>query len=438
MRTRARSARFRVQKENEVPVYPVLDNPPKESACGSDLLRGRDMLCFSHDWNGDPLSKTHLMRLLARDNRILWVNSIGYRAPSVSRADFSRAFRKLVAATQPIREVERNLFVLSPLALPAYGVPALRALNAHLLRFQVKQAMRRLRFRRPINWIFNPAASLIAGSLGEEQLIYYCVDEYTAFQGVATQALTDLENGLLRAANLVIVSAERLYNSKSQVNPRTVLVRHGVDYDHFKTALDPQTEVPEEIARLPRPRIGYFGLMSADWVDVDLLASVARRFPDSSLVLLGKVAMDLSALQRLPNVHLLGRKPYACLPAFCKGFDVALIPFPISEVTLNANPLKAREYLAAGLPVVSTPIPEVEVLGKCRIAADPAAFAAAIEAALTDPGPRRERSESVRPQSWQARLDEIRGHMADLAGTRPPRWCSNDYRKATEKAGAEV
>jgi glycosyltransferase involved in cell wall biosynthesis len=404
-----------MQKENIVTVSQLLDNPRKVSVSGSDLLRGRDMLCFSHDWNGDPLSKTHLMRLLARDNRILWVNSIGYRAPSVNRADFSRAFRKLAAATQPIREVERNLFVLSPLALPAYGVPALRALNAHLLRFQVKQAMRRLRFRRPINWVFNPAAGLIAGSLGEDQLIYYCVDEYTAFSGVPTAALTALENGLLRRADLVIVSAERLYQSKSQVNPRTVLVRHGVDHEHFRKALDPQTEIPEDIAHLPRPRIGYFGLMSADWVNVDLLAGVASRFPGGSLVLLGKVAMDLSSLERLPNVHLLGRKPYASLPAYCKGFDVALIPFPISDVTLNANPLKAREYLAAGLPIVSTPIPEVEVLGRCTIAAGPEAFSAAVEAALEVPGSRRERSDCVRHQSWQARLDEIRKHMAPLA-----------------------
>src|SRR4051812_38664893 len=133
-------------------------------------LSGRDMLCFSHDWTGDPLSKTHLMRLLARENRILWVNSIGYRAPTASRADVARAFRKLAAATRPLSNPEPNLYVLNPLAIPAYGVPALRALTARLLRLQVRWAMRRLRFRRPVNWVFNPAASVIAGSLGEERL----------------------------------------------------------------------------------------------------------------------------------------------------------------------------------------------------------------------------------------------------------------------------
>ena len=380
-------------------------------AAATDSLHGRDMLCFSHDWTGDPLSKTHLMRLLARDNRVLWVNSIGYRAPTVSRADVSRAFHKLAAATRPLRNPEPNLYVLSPLAIPAYGMPAVRALNAWLLRLQVRWAMRRLGFRRPINWVFNPAAALIAGSLGEDKLIYYCVDEYTQFSGVAAASLAALEDQLLRRADLVIVSAERLLHSKSQANPRTVLVRHGVDHTHFRRALDPATEVPPEVARLPRPVIGFFGLI-ADWVDVDLMAHVARQFPTGSLVVLGKATTDVSTLEQLPNVHLLGRRPYEALPAYCKGFDVALMPFRINELTLNANPLKVREYLAAGLPVVSTPIPEVEVLGQCRIAGEPGAFVDQVKEALRNPGPRPEVSEAVRGESWEARLDEIRDHLA--------------------------
>jgi glycosyltransferase involved in cell wall biosynthesis len=379
-------------------------------------LRGRDMLCFSHDWSGDPLSKTHLMRLLARDNRILWVNSIGYRAPSASGADFRRAIEKLKAASSPVREAEKNIFVLNPLAIPAYGVPAMRALNRQLLRLQVKRAMKRLGFERPINWVFNPAAGVVAGALDEDLLIYYCVDEYTAFSGVAMQSLIDLERGLLRRADLVIVSAERLLQSKQRENRRTVLVRHGVNFEHFRKALSPETVVPPELARLPKPVIGYFGLMAADWFDVPLMVHVARHFSKGSIVLLGKVTTDLSVLTSLPNVHHLGRKPYEALPGYCKGFDVSVLPFPISEVTLNANPLKVREYLAAGLPVVSTAIPEVEVLGLCRIGRDPGGFVREIEAALETPGPRVERSDQVRGESWEARLDEIRGHVAALAG----------------------
>jgi glycosyltransferase involved in cell wall biosynthesis len=190
-------------------------------------------------------------------------------------------------------------------------------------------------------------------------------------------------------------------------------VRHGVDHRHFRRALDADTIVPDDLARLPRPILGFFGLI-AEWVDLDLIAHLAARFPKGSVVLLGKATVDLSGLARFPNIHLFGRKPYADLPAYGKGFDVALMPFVVNELTLNANPLKVREYLAAGLPVVSTPIPEVEALGLCRIASGPEAFASEVESALADPGPRAGRSDAVRHEGWDARIDEIRAHLAEL------------------------
>jgi glycosyltransferase involved in cell wall biosynthesis len=385
------------------PMSPVLG--------ATSVLTGRDVLCFSHDWTGDPLSKTHLMRLASRENRVLWVNSIGYRTPGLNKADVGRVWRKLKASRESLREVEPNIFVLNPLAVPAYGWKAARALNRWWLRRQVRSAMRTLGFARPINWVFNPAAAVLAGQLGEDVLIYQCVDEYSAFSGVGAQALLDLEADLLRKADLVVVSADKLYQSKGRHNPRTVVVRHGVDYLHFRKALDPATVVPPDIAALPRPVIGFFGLI-ADWVDVELMAEVAKRYPHGSLVVLGKATTDTSVLKSLPNVHLLGRKPYADLPAYCKGFDVALNPFRINELTLNANPLKVREYLAAGLQVVATNIPEVALLGTCRVADTRDEFLRHVDDALRTPGPRPEISEAVRSEGWGARLGEIDRHLA--------------------------
>ena len=380
---------------------------------GNDVLKGRDVLCFSHDWSGDPLSKTHLMRLVSADNRVLWVNSIGYRTPTASKADISRAFKKLAAATNSLKEVEPNIFVLNPLAIPAYGNPRIRQLNRSLLKLQVKRAMKQLGFRHAINWVFNPAAAVIAGAFDEDLLIYQCVDEYTAFSGVTSNHLADLETQLLERSDVVIVSADLLFQSKAKYNPNTFIVRHGVDYKHFSKALDETTIVPEEIRDLPRPIIGFFGLI-ADWVDVDLMAYVASKFPNGSLVVLGKSTTDVSVLEAQPNAHLLGRKPYADLPAYCRGFDVALMPFRINELTLNANPLKVREYLAAGLPVISTPIPEVELLGQCRIAGDKDAFVDEIHAALNDPGPSIQRSLAISHESWDAKLAEIAEHLAPI------------------------
>jgi glycosyltransferase involved in cell wall biosynthesis len=376
------------------------------------LLVGRDMLCFSHDWTGDPLSKTHLMRLLARENRVLWVNSIGYRNPNLAaKKDLSRAFTKLTAAIQPVRQAEPNLYVMSPLVIPAWGQSWVQSFNKRFLTWQVWRVMRNLRFHQPINWIFNPAASILARELGEDKVIYYCVDEYTAFSGVNRERLLQLESELLNKADAVFVSAEALLHTKKSPRVPTELIRHGVDYEHFRKALSEELEVHPLIKNLPKPIIGYFGLIAEDWVDVPLLVQVAQAFPQASIVLLGKSTMNLDALSGFSNVHILGRQPYESLPAFSKGFDVALIPFPISEVTLNANPLKAREYLAAGLPVVSTSIPEVEVLGECRIGRTPSEYIAEIRNALKSPGPNKERSLRMESESWSARLNWIDEHL---------------------------
>jgi len=380
----------------------------------SRVLHGRDMLCFGHDWSGDPLSKTHLMRLLARDNRVLWINSIGYRAPTASGRDLKRIFTKLRSFAEPVREVERNIFVLNPLAIPAYGVPAMQKVNRELLKLQVWRAMDKLGFRRVINWVFNPTAAVVAGALSEDLVVYYCVDEFTAFSGISPQ-LVALERQLIEKADLVVVSSEKLRQTKSAFNPRTTLIRHGVQYAHFAKALAPETRIPDDVARLPKPVIGYFGLMAEDWIDIDLMVHVAKHFSTGSMVLLGKVTTDLSRLTALPNVHVLGRKPFEELPAYCKAFDVAINPFPLNEVTLNSNPLKVREYLAAGLPVVSTRIPEVEVVPRARIADSKEEFVKAIEDALAQgAGPRLERSLTMKGESWEGKVEELRRAVAAL------------------------
>jgi glycosyltransferase involved in cell wall biosynthesis len=378
-------------------------------------LRGRDLVVFSNDWDGDPLSKVHIMRILSRDNRVLWVNSIGNRAPKANAHDLQRIWRKLSSFTEGIREVEPNLFVLAPLAIPFYGSEVVRATNRELLRLQVKRAMKQLHFKRPISWSFLPASAPVSGTLGEEFVVYHCVDEFSAFSDTNGKHIAELEARLLRKADLVITSAERLRENKAKVNPNTVLVRHGVDYQHFVKACDPETKIPEDIAKLPKPVIGFFGLM-ADWVDQEAIIATAKAHPEGSVVVIGKVApdCDVSAMKAVPNIHFLGRQPYASLPGYCRAFDVALMPFKVNELTLNANPLKVREYLAAGLPVVSTDIPEVRKVGQCKLATSTEDFVRKVDECLAEgAGPIRERAERIFHESWDARVEEIRGHVGE-------------------------
>jgi len=381
----------------------------------SEPLRGRDIVCFPQDWTGDPLSKTHIMRILSRDNRILWVNSIGLRAPSVSKADIGRSFEKLSKVMKPTVEVEPNLFVMNPLAIPAYGNSLIKKLNGLSLRWQIKRTMKKLGFKRPVNYTFLPSAALLAKRLGEDYLIYHCVDEYAAFSDIEAGPILALEKELMQKSDLVVVSAEKLLDDKKSENRNTHLIRHGTDWRHFRTALDPDLELPPEVVDLPKPIIGFHGLL-ADWVDFELIKKVAEHFRHGSVVLVGKVAADAekhaSVLDGVVNVHFLGRKPYADLPAYCKSFDVALNPFVVNELTLAANPLKVREYLAAGLPVVSTDIPECRVLSDCLIGTDHADFIAKIESALADPKPREVISDAIAHESWDAKVDEIRALIA--------------------------
>jgi hypothetical protein len=377
-----------------------------------DLLTGRDVVCFANDWDGDPLSKTHLMRIVARRNRVLWVNSLGNRAPRADVADAARAWKKVRQALRGLVEVEPNLHVLSPLYLPAYGSGPVRSFNRVALAAQVRMAMRRLGMKRPIAWAFLPSAAAVVGSLGESLVIYQVVDEFSAFSD-ASPHIAALERRLLARADLVIASSAPLLESKSRQHPRVVLVRHGVDHAHFARALDPALEVPPDLAALRRPVIGFYGLI-ADWIDLRLIREVADAHSRASVILIGKVATDLGPLRGAPNVHLLGRKPYAALPAYCKGFDVAITPFTRNELARNANPLKAREYLAAGLPNVCTDLPELRALPGCTVVETGPAFVEAVGRALAQPGSRRERSELVRAEGWEARVEEIRGHLAGL------------------------
>lgn len=372
-------------------------------------LRGCDIVCFSNDWTGDPLSKMHLMRILSKENRILWIDSLGNRAPRANLQDVRRIGRKLSAAWNTLkspRQVEPNLHVLSPLALPVWQSRFAADLNRRWLGLQIERAMEHLCFRAPVVWCFLPSAAWVATSLRRRLLVYHCVDEFSEFTG-APPNLLEQEARLARAADLVIVSSERLLERKKALNPHIELVRHGVDHAHFSRALLPELDIPADLARLPRPRLGFFGLLE-DWIDAELLEAVAQAFPQGSLVLIGRARADFSRLKAMPNVHFLGGRPYEALPAYCKGFDVALMPFRINELTMNSNPLKVREYLAAGLPVVSTAIPEIEALGLCAIGNERQEFVEAIARALTDPGPSRTRSEHVRDQSWEQRVEEIR------------------------------
>jgi glycosyltransferase involved in cell wall biosynthesis len=379
------------------------------------MVEGKEIICFANDWDGEPLSKKHIMKRLARRNRVLWVNSIGNRSPKVNRNDINRIFKKIRQCFNGVKQVEENLYVFSPVMIPFYHSKLLRKINQWILARMLRSKLKELGFKKPITWTFAPSSADVVGRLGETKVIYHCVDEFAAFSDAPQMAIQKMEETLLRKADLVIVSASTLQESKRKLNPNTHLVRHGVDYHHFKKALDPAVVIPADVAHLPHPIIGFHGLL-ADWVDLGVIRKMALERPDWSVVILGSSQTDLSPISGLKNVHLLGKRPYETLPAYCKAFDVAILPFVVNTLTRFANPLKLREYLAAGLPVVSSDLPEVRSLGgDVRIAAGPAEFIEHVAHILNHEktGPSPERSKTMERESWDDKVELLSRFLDD-------------------------
>jgi glycosyltransferase involved in cell wall biosynthesis len=235
-------------------------------------------------------------------------------------------------------------------------------------------------------------------------LIYHCADDYASVRGFPG-SLPELEADLCRQADLVITTSETLCQARRRFNPNTHWVPNGADVAHFSAAAAPAAE----LSGVPRPVIGFVGGLS-EWVDITLVAELARAHPEWSFVLVGPVAIDISSVVGLPNVRRLGPRPYASLPDYLAAMDVGLIPFKQDQLTHHADPIKAYEYLAAGLPIVATDLPALRRLGDViRLADSPAAFAAHIEAALREDrlSNRQRRQAEAARHSWTSRFETI-------------------------------
>jgi glycosyltransferase involved in cell wall biosynthesis len=369
------------------------------------------IIAFAKDWNEDPTSNHHVLRELAKSRRVLWLNSIATRKPELASArDLGKIRRKLGEFARGATNVEHDLWVATPLALPFPHSPAARAVNRRILRATIRALRARLGIGDFQLWTFLPNVADYVGTLGEQLAVYYCVDEWSLFGYLDRQQTAAAERALLGKVDAVFAINDALADAKRRVHPRTFVAPHGVDHALFALALDDATSIPADLAELPRPRLGFYGTIR-DWVDLELVAAVARARPSWSIALIGQQLADASAVRGLRNVHLLGQKPHAALPAYCKGFDVGLIPYRIDDRMSFVNPLKLREYLSAGLPVVATRVPEVARYAQlgARTAANVPELIAAIEAALVegDAATRRARSAAMVNETWSARVADV-------------------------------
>lgn len=374
---------------------------------GGPGLVGQNIICFAKDWSEDPTSCNHVLRELARDNRVLWLNSISTRAPSLSSGrDLRKILHKLMACLRGPVAAQKNLWVYTPLVLPYHHNERVAAVNRWLLRTTIRTLRRRLGMDRFQLWTFVPTSAEYAGAMGEDRLIYYCTDNWAQFSAVDGEKIGGMVEALARKADVVFATSHLLVEGLSRFNRNTHLSSHGVSYDLFARAVQDETRVPPDLAALPGPVLGYYGLIE-DWLDQELIAHLAERHPEWTVVLVGRVCVDTSRLQRLANVHFLGRKPHEQLPNYCKGFDVGLIPHKVNELTTHMNPIKLREYMSAGLPIVSTALPEMRRHpDQCTVAENYLQFEHAVaEAVATDSLElRRARSAKMSSETWDRKV----------------------------------
>lgn len=373
------------------------------------------IVCFAKDWDGHPTSNTHVMRLLAQRQPVLWLSSIGMRAPSAaSGRDLRRIGRKLRGFLAGPREVEPGLWVASPLALPdprhAWGV----RLNRHLLGATVRRLARQVGMASWDVWTFLPNVVDYLPALDPSLLVYYCVDAWAHSPSYDGARLRVLEARLCARADLVFCTSRPLVDDKRLLCRAVHHAPHGVDHAHFARAVDPATPVDPAIAALPGPVLAVVALVDHR-VDLALLDAVAATRPDWTLAIVGPVHVDPGPLARRPNVRLLGPVAYDRLPSVLRGCAVGLVPFVLDDYTRHVNPIKLREYLSAGLPVVATPIPEAATYAPaCRVAHGASDTIAAVGDAIASDSPaaRARRSEAMRGERWEARVAAIEAVVA--------------------------
>jgi glycosyltransferase involved in cell wall biosynthesis len=369
------------------------------------------ILFFGNDWFAENRTSSHqIARWLAKSFRVYYLECPGLRVPKGSGRDFKKIFAKMGRFLRGARPVKEGLTVRTLLQLPFHRFRVVRRVNQTFMLWTVRWLMWREGIRGSIAWFMVPHLSSLVGKLGAELSIYYCIDDYAALPHVNPQAVRAMDEELTRRAELVFVASDTLLGAKMQLNPNTRVSPHGVDFEHFAKAQDETLAIPADIANLPRPIVGFFGLIER-WIDLDLVNYLAERRPQWSFVLIGRVAIPQDQAPRRPNIHYLGRRTYQELPAYGRRFDVSIIPYRLTQQVLHANPIKLREYLAMGKPVVSVSTPEIDKYADVvDIAHTREEFLAKLDAALVrPPAPEemRRRMNRVASESWDARLSEV-------------------------------
>lgn len=383
---------------------------------------------FADDWGRHPSSCQHIFRRITPQAEVLWVNTVGLRTPRLSLYDLRRSWeilsgwlipKKRTAPAGPnvdsapkpgAGETFPAPTVVRPVMLPFFHWKWAERVNQTLISRSVRKALKTFAPGKPK--VLVSALPIIPGLFRESgwaRKVYYCVDDFTTWPGVSGDTMQRLEQALLPHCDVVIATSVGLMETRGPKAPRAHLLTHGVDANHFGKA---SKKEPHALVRnLPKPVLGMFGSFDQR-VDGALLIELARRHPEGTVVAIGPVDRDLGEFASDPNIRFPGAVPYAELPACIAGFDILILPYVVDASTDKINPLKLKEYLATGKPVVTSPLPEARRLGAYCHVAEKHAFAGAVAEALKEAGhPSADRAEALASflnrESWESKAEEF-------------------------------
>ena len=380
------------------------------------------VLFSTADWDASYwTNKQHTAALLAKKGvAVLYIESIGLRLPNFgSTMDLKRMAKRLYRGLLGVRTQQDNIYVLSPLVIPFFrGSYIVSLFNEAVLKFYIKRFLhqKNLNTKNSIAWSYHPyAINFLPKDYKNSTVIYHCVDDIASIPGVHSAKFNKQEKVFLKRVNTVFVTSKELLKKCSRDNCNTFYFPNVVDLGHFLEAHNTRL-APKDISLIPEPRIGYIGVLSDFKVDFDLLYNIAIIKKSWQIILIGEERegqsdQNLKKLSKLKNVHLLGRKSYGELPSYLRYINVGLLPTKLNSYTKYMFPMKYFEYIASGVPVVSTSLDFLSNESNKKgiyIAHDLPSFIEGVEKQLFEGRLDREASVmGVGDNTWDGRLNKM-------------------------------
>lgn len=334
---------------------------------------GENIVTFStQDWSDLWTRKQRFVLQFARQgNRVLYVETQFHWVSYIKQ--FRKHWRRIYLFLFGPRKVEEDLYIYTPpLLLPAFQVfPFLAKINNFVLSLHLKKVLKNLTMTEPVLWLYTHYNKPLVKMLGARKALYECVDDYSSAKGlIKADTVKTQEKETLNSVEAVIVTADSLKNIMTLHNRNVHIISNAANITHFNKAFYENLTEPKEIINIEHPRLVFMGMLQY-WIDQNLLAHIAKSHPEWQIIIIGPVVVDVTILRDYDNIHFIGRVEYDLLPKYFAHSDIALNPYKVDGVAEGCSPLKLYEYLAAGLPVVSTEMPEASKFdGIVKIAHD--------------------------------------------------------------------